>query len=157
MDALPTIEKLEMDINVISSGLASSVNQKMGEVSFQGPMFSFLRISTILSIEVVDKFTILNNISLYVELNNHIGKTSAAIVRVAKRVWDNNMLTINTKARVYHSSLLSTLLYESKVWTLYSLQERRLNTPPVLPLQTTGRHLAGLSHKHQRPGRSRRD
>ena len=37
------------------------------------------------------------------------------------------MLTLNMKMRVYVACVLSTLLYGSKTWILYSHQERRLN------------------------------
>ena len=50
------------------------------------------------------------------------------MARLAKRVWDNTMLTINTKMKVYQACVLSTLLYASEAWTLYSHQERRLNS-----------------------------
>ena len=36
------------------------------------------------------------------------------------------MLTINTKMRVYQACVLSTLLYGSETWTLYTHQEHRL-------------------------------
>ena len=38
------------------------------------------------------------------------------------------MLTIKTKTKVYQACVLSTLLYGSESWTLYTRQERRLNT-----------------------------
>ena len=47
--------------------------------------------------------------------------------RLTKRMWENNMLTINTKMQVYQAVVLSTLLYGSEAWTLYSHQERRLS------------------------------
>ena len=49
------------------------------------------------------------------------------MARLEKRVWDNSLLTINTKMKVYQACVLSTLLYGSETWTLYSRQERRLN------------------------------
>ena len=84
------------------------------------------------TLEVVDKFTYLgstiaSNLSLDAELDARIGKASSAMARLAKRVWDNPMLTTNTKMRVYQACVLSTLLYGSEAWTLYSRQERRLN------------------------------
>ncbi|GAB1611165.1 uncharacterized protein LOC115228424, partial [Argonauta hians] len=48
--------------------------------------------------------------------------------RLTKRVWNNKMLTIRTKVKVYQACVLSTLLYGSETWTLYSHQERRFNT-----------------------------
>lgn len=84
------------------------------------------------TLEVVDNFTYLgstisSNLSLDNELNTRIGKATAVMARLAKRVWDNIMLTINTKMRVYQACVLSTLLYGSESWTLHSHQERRLN------------------------------
>lgn len=83
-------------------------------------------------LEVVDKFTYLgstmsNNLSLDAELNVRIGKAATAMARLTKRVWDNPMLTLNTKMKVYQACVLSTLLYGSEAWTLYAHQERRLN------------------------------
>ena len=84
------------------------------------------------TLEVVDNFTYLgstisSNISLDAELNVRIGKAATAMARLTKRVWDNTMLTKNTKTKVYQACVLSTLLYGSESWTLYSRQERRLN------------------------------
>ena len=84
------------------------------------------------TLEVVDNFPYLasnipSNLSLDTELNVRIGKVATAMARLAKRVWDNTMLTTNTKMEVYQACVLSTLLYGSEAWTLYSRQERRLN------------------------------
>ena len=48
--------------------------------------------------------------------------------KLTKRVWENKMLTENTKVRIYRACVLSTLLYGSESWTTYMCQERRLNT-----------------------------
>ena len=82
---------------------------------------------------VVEKFTYLGstitkNLSLDPELNSRIGKATTAMARLTKRVWENDMLTTKTKMNVYQACVLSTLLYGSEAWTLYSYQERRLNT-----------------------------
>ena len=69
-----------------------------------------------------------NNLSLDPELNCRIGKATTAMARLTKRVWENGMLTINTKMKVYQACVLSTLLYGSEAWTLYAHQERRLST-----------------------------
>ena len=83
-------------------------------------------------LEVVDKFTylgstIFNNLFLDAELNVRTGKASTTMAHLSKRVWENTMLTLNTKMRVYRAFVLSTLLYGSESWTLYSHQEQRLN------------------------------
>ena len=72
--------------------------------------------------------TISSSLSLDSELNSRIGKASAAMALLSKRVWENPMLTIKTKTQVYQACLLSTLLYGSESWTVYARQERRLNT-----------------------------
>ena len=86
------------------------------------------------TLKVVEDFrylgsTISNNLSLDTELNTRIGKaaTYTAMARLAKRVWDNSLLTTNTKMKVYQACVLSILLYGSETWTLYSRQEHRLN------------------------------
>ena len=43
-------------------------------------------------------------------------------------MWENSKLTTNTKAAVYRACVHSTLLYGSESLTLYSSQERRLNS-----------------------------
>ena len=85
------------------------------------------------TLEVVEKFTYLgstmsNSLSLDPELNCRIGKATTAMACLTKRVWENGMLTINTKMKVYQACVLSTLLYGSEAWTLYAHQERRLST-----------------------------
>ena len=85
------------------------------------------------TLEEVDEFvylgsTISSNLSLDTELNTRIGKASTAMARLATRVWDNSMLTTNTKMKVYQVCMHSTLLCSSETWTLYTRQERRLNT-----------------------------
>ena len=69
-----------------------------------------------------------SNLSLDTELNMRIGKASAALARLTKRVCENTMLTIKTKTLVYQACVLSTLLYGSESWALYTRQEHRLNT-----------------------------
>ena len=83
------------------------------------------------TLNIVEKFTYLgstiaSNLSLDPELTSRIGKATTSMARLTKRVWENNMLTINTKMQVYQAVVLSTLLYDSEAWTLYS-QERRLS------------------------------
>ena len=80
------------------------------------------------TLDVMEDFTYLGstisrNLSLDAELNTWIGKTVTALPYLAKRVWENSMLTINTKMKVYQACVLSMLLYGSEAWTLYSCQE----------------------------------
>jgi len=84
-------------------------------------------------LETVDYFTYLgstvtNNLSLDKEIDMRIGKAVSTMSKMSKRVWDNRLLTLHTKARTYQACVLSTLLYGSESWTTYTRQERRLNT-----------------------------
>eukprot|EP00745_Piridium_sociabile_P017961 TRINITY_DN26814_c0_g1_i11.p1 TRINITY_DN26814_c0_g1~~TRINITY_DN26814_c0_g1_i11.p1 ORF type:complete len:515 (+),score=121.07 TRINITY_DN26814_c0_g1_i11:351-1895(+) len=84
------------------------------------------------TLEVVSQFTYLgsiitDNLSLDAELNKRIGRASATMARLSQRVWNNGMLTINTKMAVYRACVLSTLLYASETWTVYAPHEKRLN------------------------------
>ena len=54
--------------------------------------------------------------------HKRIGKATTALALLEKRVWDNSMLTTNAKIQVYGACLLSTLLYCSEAWTLYSIK-----------------------------------
>ena len=87
------------------------------------------------TLEVVDEFvylgsTVSSNLSVDTKLNARIGKASTTMALLATRVWDNSMLTTDTKMKVYmyQACVLSTLLYSSETWTLYSHQESRLNS-----------------------------
>ena len=84
-------------------------------------------------LEAVKKFcylgsTITSTTSLDEEINVRIGKAATAFGRLSKRAWNNKMLTMKTKIRIYEACILSTLLYGSETWTLYSRQEKKLNT-----------------------------
>ena len=104
------------------------------------------------TLDVVKDFTYLgsnisSNLSLDTELNMRIGKASAAMARLTKRVWENTMLTIKTKTQVHQACVLSTLLYGSESWTLYTRQERRLNTSHLRCL----RRILGISWQDHIP------
>ena len=71
--------------------------------------------------------TISDNLTLDCELNKRIGKAATTLSRLSKRVWCNKKLTEHTKVEVYKACIISTLLYGSETWTLYSYQENRLN------------------------------
>lgn len=84
------------------------------------------------TLKVVEEFTYLGstvsqNSSLEPELNKRIGKASAVMSKLSKRVWENNKLTTETKMAVYKACVLSTLLYGSEAWPCYKQQESRLN------------------------------
>ena len=83
-------------------------------------------------LKTVNEFTYLgsvisDNLSLETELNQRIGKASATLSRLTKRVWTNKKLTERTKILVYKACVLSTLLYGSEAWTLMAHHENRLH------------------------------
>ena len=83
-------------------------------------------------LEIVQDFTYLgslltSNLSLEKEIDRRIGKAYTTLSRLTERVWENNALTTHTRILVYKACVLSTLLYGSECWCLYSKQERRLN------------------------------
>ena len=83
-------------------------------------------------LEAVNEFTYLgstitSDLSMESEINKRIGRAITTFAKLSARVWNNNKLTTKTKIGVYRACILSTLLYGSESWTLYSKQEKRLN------------------------------
>ena len=60
------------------------------------------------------------------ELNNRIGKASAAF-RELDKVWKDRNISLNTKMKFYNAGVLSTLLYAAECWTLTERDEARLD------------------------------
>ena len=84
------------------------------------------------TLNVVSEFTYLgatvtDKLSLNSELNKRIGKASAGMSKLSKKVWENKNLSTHTKMSVYQACVLSVLLYGSETWSLYSIQEEKLN------------------------------
>lgn len=63
------------------------------------------------------------NLSLEAKLNTCIGKASGIMSML-----NNSQVTVKTKAKVYHACVINALLYGSESWTVYSTQERHLNS-----------------------------
>jgi len=55
-------------------------------------------------------------------------KVSVAFGRLREKLWNNNDVTIRVKCQVYRAIVLTTLLYSSKSWMLYTSQVRKLNS-----------------------------
>ena len=72
--------------------------------------------------------TVTDNLDMCPELNRRIAWATSIVAKLSKRIWENHKLTTNTKMAVYRACVLSTLLYGSESWTLYSREEKRLNT-----------------------------
>ena len=83
------------------------------------------------ALETVENFSYLgsimsNNFTLDKELNTRPGKAATCFGKLSKRVWSNKNLTLHTKLKVYHTCVLSTLLYGAEAWTTYRKQELKL-------------------------------
>ena len=84
------------------------------------------------SLQVVDSFTYLGStlsktVAIDYEVNNRIAKASAAFGRLRNNVWDRKGISLATKIKVYQAIVLTTLLYASETWTVYSRHARKLN------------------------------
>ena len=82
-------------------------------------------------LDIVDQLTYLgsnitNDLSLDAEISKRIGKASTTMHRLAQRVWENKMLTTNTKMSVCRACKISTI-NASEAWTMYASQEKRLS------------------------------
>ena len=72
--------------------------------------------------------TIADNLSLDAEINKRIGKALSTLARPKPRVWTSPKLSAKKDPAGCNACVTSTLLYDSKTWTSYAGQERRLNT-----------------------------
>ena len=91
-------------------------------------------------LEVIHQFmylgsTITDNLSLDPEIDKRIGRAATTLACLTSRVWTNPKLTVKMKMAVYNACILSTLLYGSETWTMYTHQEKRLNTFYLRSLQ----------------------
>lgn len=105
-------------------------------------------------LDVVSDFTYLgstisNTLSLNTEISRRIGKASSTMARLAKRVWNNRLLTTATKTRVYSACVLSILLYGSESWPMYAIQEKKLNSFHMRCL----RRIVGVTWKDKVPNK----
>ena len=72
--------------------------------------------------------TIVDNLFLDAEIDKRIGKAATTLTCLTSRVWTNPLLAVKLKMAVYNACILSTLLYGSETWTMYTRQEKRLNS-----------------------------
>ena len=61
------------------------------------------------------------------EVNNKIAKGGAAFERLHENVWEHRGLCLTTNLTVYRVVVLTTLLYASETWTIYSTHAKQLN------------------------------
>ena len=83
-------------------------------------------------LKAVDKFTYLGstlsrNATIDDEVQCRLGKASAAFGRLSQQVWNRRGIRLETKLKVYRAAVMTTLLYGSESWTVYSRHARKLN------------------------------
>ena len=83
-------------------------------------------------LKAVDKFTYLGStlsraVHIDEEINSRIAKASSAFGRLRNNVWERRGISLSTKLKVYRAVILTTLLYGSESWTVYSRHARQLN------------------------------
>ncbi len=61
------------------------------------------------------------------EINRRIGKASAAFNQLTPHLWRKHNVSLQTKIRVYKSSVQSILLYGCETWPMKVADARRLN------------------------------
>ena len=81
------------------------------------------------------------------KINYRIRQASRAYGRLRNRVFHNKNITLSTKVMVYNAIVLSSLLYSSETWALYSHQTRRLESFHMSSL----RKLLGVSWRDKVP------
>ena len=69
-----------------------------------------------------------NDCKLDTKISNRICKASSSFGRLQARVFKNHNLTLATKIKVYTAVCLSTLLYGSESWTVYSRHVKLLES-----------------------------
>ena len=82
-------------------------------------------------LKAVDKFCYLGgvlsqNARIDDEVTARIGKASAAYGRLQHRLWSDHGVRLSTKIAVYHTVVLTTLLYGCETWTWYRMHLKKL-------------------------------
>ena len=83
-------------------------------------------------LRVVNKFTYIDStlsraVHIDDEVNSRIAKASSAFGRLKDNVWERRGISLSTKLKVCRAVILTTLLYGSESWTVYSRHARQLN------------------------------
>lgn len=60
------------------------------------------------------------------EVRNRIAIASSAFARLRENVWGRRGLSLTTQLKVYGAVVLTTLLYASETWTVYSRHTKQL-------------------------------
>jgi len=83
-------------------------------------------------LQAVETFTYLGstlsrNANIDAEINNRIFKASSAFRRLREKVWERRGISLNTKLKVYHAVVLTSLLYGCEIWSAYRRHEKLIN------------------------------
>ena len=87
-------------INILGQEVSSTPSMFIGDYTLKA-VEDFSYLGSVIS----------SNLSLDTELNKRIGQAAAVLSLLRKKIWDNTMLTISNKMKVYQACVLSTLLY----------------------------------------------
>ncbi|KAL9961518.1 hypothetical protein ACROYT_G030473 [Oculina patagonica] len=71
--------------------------------------------------------TLSRNANIDAEINNRVSKVCSAFGRLREKVWERRGISLNTKLKVYHAVVLTTLLYGCETWTAYRRHEKLIN------------------------------
>ena len=117
------------------SWITDQTNETTAEITVNGTT-----LQTTDSFKYLGAF-ITNDCKLDSEISNRICQASRALGRLRDRVFRNNNLSLPTKIKVYNAVCISTLLYGSESWTLYSRHMKDLEAWHVRSL----RYILGIT------------
>ena len=63
-----------------------------------------------------------------IEVTSQIGKAANIFGKLRSCAWDNKYPTICTKAKIYETCVLPSLIYGSKTWAYHAITECKLNS-----------------------------
>ncbi len=84
------------------------------------------------TLQAVETFTYLGgtlsrNANIDAEINNRISRACSEFGRLREKVWGRRGISLNTKLKVYHAVVLTTLLYGCETWAAYRRHEKLIN------------------------------
>ena len=71
--------------------------------------------------------TISSNGCIDDEIQRRMAKASASFGRIRQRLWNNHLVSMWVKGKIYRAIVLSTLLYGAEAWTVYRRQVNKLH------------------------------
>ena len=68
-----------------------------------------------------------SNGRIHDELQSRMAKASASFGRLRQGLWNKHHVSLQIKGKIYRAIVLSTLLYEAEVWTVYRRLVKKLH------------------------------